>query len=132
MHACRRFLEDFSGQSGEGGEFDLPRLERTTQHFARRLCGGVPGLRVHTFGSMLQYHYAGRHGQDAAAAAAAGGGVAVEDSRAALEDALWAEGVFAAEQCFLFLNTVLAREDEQQRLAELARAWVRAVQRCTT
>ena len=109
----------------------MERLESDTAHFAETLRQGVPGLDIHTFGSMMQYHY------DRGAAAAAGGdsgkqggeqmpedggeeggvdgdeGSGAEESsdggchRTALEDALWDEGVFASEQCFLFLSTAI-------------------------
>ena len=50
MHACRGFLDAFARADG----FDLARLEATTGRFAAALRRGVPGLRVHSFGSMLQ------------------------------------------------------------------------------
>jgi hypothetical protein len=150
----------------------MDRLESDTARFAETLRQGVPGLDIHTFGSMMQYHY------DRGAAAAAGGdsgkqggeqmlqdGGGGEDGvdrgegsgaevsgdggchRTALEDALWDEGVFASEQCFLFLSTAIqegglsgsgeigekGQTGEMGKAAqgsslvdELARKWIRA------
>jgi hypothetical protein len=52
-----------------------------------------------------QYHFDRADAPEGVHGGGGGEGEGEAEHRAALEDALWAEGVFASEQCFLFLST---------------------------